>query len=53
MIVGEFIAIVGTALSTRLTPALSDLAWAASLVVTGYRDGYSMQLPYTAVQLAL
>ena len=69
MIVGELIAIVGTALWTRLTLATSDLAWAASwtrltlatsdlawaalLVVTGIGMGMAMQLPYTALQLVL
>ena len=53
MIVGELIAIFGTALWMCLTPATSDLAWATLLVVTGISMGIAMQLPYTAVQLVL
>ena len=53
MIVGEIICIVGTALLTRLELGTSTAIWATFLVVTGFGMGIAMQLPYTAIQVAI
>lgn len=53
MIVGELIAVVGTALLTQLEPDTSTVKWVAYLVVAGLGLGMAMQLPYTAIQITL
>ena len=53
MLIGELVCIGGISLLTRLVPTSSTLYWASSLVVTGIGMGMAMQLPYTAVQVAL
>ncbi|KAL9122059.1 MAG: hypothetical protein Q9187_001384 [Circinaria calcarea] len=53
MIVGEIVCIVGTALLTRLELGTSTAIWATFLVVTGIGMGIAMQLPYTAIQVAI
>ena len=53
MVVGELIAVVGTALLTQLEPDTSTVKWASYLVVAGLGMGMAMQLPYTAIQITL
>ena len=53
MLLGELVCVGGISLLTRLVPTSSTLFWASSLVVTGIGMGMAMQLPYTAVQVAL
>lgn len=53
IVIGELICIGGLVMLTQLTPDSSTLYWAASLVVTGIGGGMAMQLPYTAVAVAL
>lgn len=53
MLIGELVCVGGIILLTRLVPTSSTLFWSASLVVTGIGMGMAMQLPYTAVQVAL
>ncbi|KAI9845648.1 MAG: hypothetical protein M1837_004622 [Sclerophora amabilis] len=53
MILGEVIAIIGTAFLTRLDENTSTVAWAAYMVIAGIGMGMAMQLPYTAVQVVL
>lgn len=53
IVTGELICIGGLVMLTQLNPDSSTLYWAASLVVTGIGGGMAMQLPYTAVAVAL
>ncbi len=53
MIVGQIICAIGAGLLTRLGLNTPAVKWVSYLVVTGFGMGMSMQLPYTAVQVAL
>ena len=53
MVIGQFVAIVGTALLTRLSVDTPKAVWATYLVVTGAGLGMGLQLPFTAVQVVL
>ncbi|KAF2837772.1 MFS general substrate transporter [Patellaria atrata CBS 101060] len=53
MIVGELICVVGTALLTQLKSDTSTVIWAVYLFVSGFGMGMAVQLPYTAIQIAL
>jgi len=53
MVIGQFVAIVGTALLTRLSVDTTKAVWATYLVVTGAGLGMGLQLPFTAVQVVL
>lgn len=53
ILLGEMISIVGTVLLTKLELWSSAVFWGAALVITGLGMGLAMQLPYTAIQVAL
>ncbi|MCJ1432522.1 hypothetical protein MMC27_001879 [Xylographa pallens] len=53
IILGELVCVIGTVLLTKLNTSSSTIFWAAALVVTGLGLGMAMQLPYTALQVAL
>lgn len=53
MVIGQFIAIAGTALLTRLSVETPTAVWATYLVITGIGLGMGLQMPFTAVQVVL
>ena len=53
MVTGVIIAIVGTTLLSRIGLETSTVEWAAFSVITGIGIGIGIQLPYTAIQVAL
>lgn len=53
MVTGVMIAIVGTTLLSRIGLETSTVQWAAFSVITGVGIGLGIQLPYTAIQVAL
>jgi hypothetical protein len=53
MVAGECIYLIGQGLLTQLKVDTSTVKWASYLVVAGIGNGMAMQLPYTAVQVAL
>ena len=53
MLVGVTVAIVGTSLLSRIGLETHIVQWAAYSVITGIGIGIGIQLPYTAMQVAL
>ena len=53
MILGVVLGAVGTGLLTTVGVETVTAAWAAYLVLTGIGIGIGIQLPYTALQVAL
>lgn len=53
MVTGVIIAIVGSTLLSRIGLETSTVQWAAFSVITGIGIGIGIQLPYTAMQVAL
>ena len=53
MIVGTAVSIIGSALLITLDADTSTIKWAAYMVVVGIGTGSAVNLPYTALQVAL
>ena len=53
MVAGQSVAIVGSALLTRLAVDTPTAVWATYLVVTGVGLGMGLQMPFTALQVVL
>ena len=53
MILGEVVSIVGIGLLSRIKLGTLTAVWATYLVVTGLGHGAGLQLPFTALQVAL
>ncbi len=53
MVLGSILAVIGSGLLTRIALEIPTAQWAAYIVVTGVGIGLGVNLPYTALQLAL
>jgi len=53
MVAGQFVAIIGTVLLSRLNTDTPTAVWATYLVITGVGLGMGLQMPFTALQVVL
>lgn len=53
MVFGVLVAVIGTSLLSRIGLETHIVEWAAYSVITGIGIGIGIQLPYTAMQVAV
>lgn len=53
MVLGQIVAVIGTAFLTRMNVDTQTAVWATYLVITGLGTGIGLQMPFTAVQVVL